>query len=583
MTAFIISEGKKEIILAGKNLTEIISEKLTSEEIDISYNENFSEIKAFPIILYPSDILTDENLSEIAGKLSSSDDMIFLTKDNVHGIKIIGKIPESKNFSKFKVKRIIPQKNFFVINSRESFLSAQKFILTGEKHIGKSTILGKNSYISDNSSVGKNVYIGENTKIINSCIENNAYISENVTIENSIVCENANIGCGEKIIGKIISKNILPPKKKMFGSDGKLSEISSHEAFCMGKNISGKKIFCAYSENACDIFESFCMSASENNDIVNFGNISENILRFAIQKGKCNFGLYFSADYIRCWESDSLYSGEKLKKLLEKCINQSREFPLVSHKLPSIPYKNIIDEYQKSLDEIYNVKESKVFADIYCKGCLKAICTEFVQKNNLTNRDNPRISFSIDESGLKVCAYSEETGYVPHEKLIMLCMTREKNPHVSVPENFPEVTDKIIKTERISVNPDYDKMSDSEAKRDLSARKNALPMYFDAVKILARILKILNEENISFYELTKSIPEYSHSGRIIHVNDKSEKIFKKLNLPESGGKLKTEHGKARLFPLRTGGIFLTAESMSLEISAEICDEASEILKKLGNE
>lgn len=579
MTAFIVSENNYEIKIIGKSLTEIISEKLTSEKINISYDDNFSNAVSLPIIIYPSNIFTDENLAELAKKISP-DEMIFLTKDKTHGIKMLGSIPKNNDLSKFKVKIITPAKDFFIINSRESFLLTQKHLLSGKNQIGKSTVIGKNVYISENSYVGKNVYIGENTKIIDSCVEDNAYISDNVTVKESIVCEKANIGCGETKFKKIISKNIFPPKKKIFETDGKLHNINANEAFNMGKNVSGKIILCAYSENAKDIFEAFCLSAYEASNIINFGNISENILRFAIQENKCDFGLYFSEEYVRAWSGDSLYASENLKKSLESGIQRFCEYSPLSYKPLFIPYRSISEYYRESLNEIYSVKESKVFADIYCKDYLKMICAEFAEKNKLTDRNNPRISFSINSDGMRVCAYSDETGFIPHEKLIMLCMTREKSGFVSLPMDFPETADRIKKVRRMDINPDYEKMTETEIKRDLSARKNANPLYFDAIKIIARILRILYDEDINFYELAKSIPEYSYSGRIIPIHEKSEKIFKKLGLSERGGNVKTSYGKARLFPLRTGEIFLAAESMSLEISAEICDEAIEILNHI---
>ncbi len=609
MTAVIVCPNGFGIKLCGVRFTELAAKKLKSEGISgISFSHDraeeikseFKKAKDFPVILFPVNVLTKEDVSVFENEradITAISGRVFAVNILPENFSSLDDLLSSAKKEKLTIKEKNAEKYFLAVNSREDYLKAQRDILSGkftpqakisscalkgaryaDKNIffGKNTVISENVMISDGSYIGDNVYIGADSVIRSSAVMDNAFISSGVILENSIVYENASVGCGRKIscktVGNGSEKNRDIFKRKVFGTDGRLSGVNPSEAYSMGKILAGKNVCAAYSSVSEELFTAFADGVRDaEGKVINLGEISENVFRIFMRKEPADFGVYFAESHIRPWSADGLFSDESLRRKLEEGINSSDGGYFGSGEKISLPPKNIREKYLMQLFNIFRSERAgEFFADISCSDeFLSGLCREFAEENHLLDREKPRIAFHISSDGARISAYTDETGYVFHEKLVMLCMLHSQNK-ISLPSDFPSAAEKLAAIERFDIAPNYEKMSEEEETRDKNARFHADMRLFDAPSVMALVLEMLCKKNTTLLNAVRELPVYSFSGRMIPLRTAPSDIFRRMGLPESGGKLYAERGKAFVRPMRTGGIILSAESASMEISAEIC-------------
>ncbi|MGN1417269.1 MAG: hypothetical protein ACI4XF_10510 [Oscillospiraceae bacterium] len=640
MTTILICPKKYEYKLCGRRLSDFALEKIkrtggdivcTSDEPDDIRNA-VKHCRTLPVLIYPVNILTAADLLPLVSACRKGYDMAVLKAvdepEHSHRIIAANRLPVGFDDiddlyaaalrERFNIRSVFTEEYYSVIDSRESYLAVQNAILGREfipdtpyednelkprymayrgleaeepLYIGRNCVLGENVKISRGTYIGDNVYIGSNTEIIRSAVMDGAYISGGAYLKNVIVEENAAVAHGQReshciLHGKRADMSAAENIPPLFGTDGRMNgNISTAAAFSMGQAAAApeKSAAIAYSDPAaaaaCEAFAAGAVSCGGN--VTDFGELPENVFRYALKNSMCSCGVYFGYDYIRPWNGDGLPSEEALRRKLETAVGFGCEPERSPVSCGLTRADSIYNSYINYIDKLIVSDISGFFADVTTPdGALYELCRDFTERHGANDRSKTRIAFHISGDGSRISAYTEETGYVFHERLVMLCLSRMKRPTAAVSSRFPHAAEKLIKLERFEYAPDYSAMTPEEVKADKKARANADPALFDGVAVMAMVLNILASEGITLEEAVSKLPKYSSSGRMIPLSANAAELFRRLGLPPKGGELPAERGKAEVRPMRTGGVILYAESASAEISAEICGFYEDAFRRL---
>lgn len=642
MTTVLICPKKYDHKLCGRRLSDLAIEKIRTLGGDIvCTSDEPADIKkavlhcrTLPVLIYPVNVLTSADIAPLVSACRKGYDMAVLkavgNTEQCIGIIAANRLPAGFDDTndiyaaalreKFNIKSVFTEEYCTVINSRESYLSAQKAILGREfipsaytedyelkprytayrgleaeepLYIGKSCVLGENVKLSRGTYIGDRVYIGANTEIIGSAVLDGAYISGGAYLENVIVEENASVSHGSRetdciISGKsspdITSENYHP----LFGTDGKMNRnLSAAAAYSAGQAAASENsIAVGYNSpaalGACEAFAAGTVYCGGN--VTDFGELPENVFRYALRNSMCSCGVFFGYEYLRPWNGDGLPSEESLRKKLEKAIQLGGNYEKSRISCGLTRADCIYSSYNNYIDKLIVSDISCFFADITVPNdTLYALCKDFAERHNAADRSKPRIAFHISGDGSRISAYTEETGYVFHEKLVMLCLSRMKRKSAAVSSKFPRAAEKLLRLERFEYAPDYSAMSAEEVRADKKARADADPLLFDGLAVMAMVLNILASEQLTLEQAVAKLPKYSSSGRMIPLSVSASELFRRFGLPPRGGNLPAERGQAEVRPMRTGGVILYAESASAEISAEICSFYEDRFKNIMRE
>ncbi len=640
MTVILICPKEYEIKLCGRKLSDFALEKIKDlggaiicvSDSGEAVRRAFEKAVSTPVLIYPTNFLTAAPVTPAVKACRKGYDMAVIS--SAYGgrgeIFALNRLPEgfidtdnlrtAAAAEGFNIKRILTEDFCTEINGRESYLAAQKAIMNGEyvpevpfkdtdflpgsaktrgakcsfpAYIGKNCVIGENVRIAEGTSIGDNVYIGANSELIGSAVMDGAYVSGGCILKNSIVSENAAVSHGKKAENSILTGRFgespsYSEKPPAFGSDGIMARVlSPSEAFTLGQAFALKNTAFACSEENFPAAEGFSAGViAAGGNVTDFGAVPENVFRFALKSSMCGCGIYFGSDYLRIWDGDGFPSDESQRRLAEDAIHHpGKDFKAQTSQTGGIiKAGNIYDSYNNYLDKLIVSDISGIFADVTIPDKeLYAICRSFTERHGADCRDNPRIAFHISSDGGRISAYTDETGYVFHDRLAMLCMMRSSSPYVSVGSGFPHVQlrrakgEGVINLKRFDYAPDRAAMTSEEAKADKAVRTAAKLKYFDGAAIMAMILNILSEEKLTLEKAVSALPSYSSSSRMIPLKSSTEEILRRIGLSPRGGMLPAERGKAYIRPLRTGGVILSAESASLEISSEICGFYEELL------
>lgn len=641
MTTILICPDKCEYKLCGRRLSDFAVEKLrrlggdivcTSDKPD-DIRSAVKHCRTLPVLIYPVNILTAADLLPLVSACRKGYDMAVLKvmgdPEQCPGIIAMNRLPvgfddldelySAAVREKFSIRSVFTEEYYSVISSRETYLAAQQAILCRDfipdapyeerelmprymayrgleseepLYIGRNCVLGENVKLSRGTYIGDNVYIGANSEIVRSAVMDGAYISGGAYLENVIVEENAAVAHSQRetdcvIRGKRADSCSGESVSPLFGTDGKMDRsISTAAAYSSGQAAASEKsIAVAYGDTAaagvCEAFAAGAVSCGGN--VTDFGELPENVFRYALKNSMCSCGVYFGYEYIRPWNGDGLPSDEELRQKLEMAVRSGGRLGINRTACGLTRADNVYNSYNNYIDKFIVSDISGFFADVTTpNNALYDLCRDFTERHGADDRSKPRIAFHISGDGSRISAYTEETGYVFHERLVMLCLSRSKSPTAAVSSRFPHAAEKLLKLERFEYAPDYSAMTPEEVRADKKARENADPALFDGLAIMAMTLNILASEDISLEEAVSKLPKYSSSGRMIPLSADAAELFRRLGLPPKGGKLPAERGQAEVRPMRTGGVIIYAESASAEISAEICGFYEEEFKKLSN-
>lgn len=492
-------------------------------------------------------------------------------------------------------------------------------------NIGMGCVIGKGTVIEDNAAIGDSVditgtYIGEYAKIGNRVKAENAVICKNSRIDNgaelerlsvagegSSIGENAVVCEGVKLWnGKMLPKNTRLKTNLRFGSkpeftfneEGSDKLISPVQAVSIGcalgsvLNTGSSVLVCCESEDCSAYAKSLASGImSTGVSVWDLGVSHERAADFASKTLKAEVYAVMYANpspklMLRC------PGGLRIKRDMENAIEQ---------RLKTRAYRlEDISDFGKyifcgGLNEMYLSKLASRFPHM-----LNGINVTVKTSNEKTAQeidklispindiDGEEIIFHFLENGSKVTAYSEKTGYILYEKLVLLCVKAhfEKNEEAAIPFTFPSVFDDLARENSKKIYRYFTSScshADDDARRLAASDSNSY--VHDGMYLIADILSYLTENSISLSEAVSELPDFYTSERFLTISDdkKSDSFIRELKSKykrsDEGIVINQNNARAVIKPMRKGkGLMLYADAERAEIAAELCDSIEKRLR-----
>ncbi|MCD7741285.1 MAG: hypothetical protein LUI06_03670 [Ruminococcus sp.] len=197
----------------------------------------------------------------------------------------------------------------------------------------------------------------------------------------------------------------------------------------------------------------------------------------------------------------------------------------------------------------------------------------------LNDLDGERIIFHISNDGTTCTAYTDSTGYVINERLVLLALKSafERNIPVALPFTFPMAADKIA--EQMSgqlYRYFHSSYNDGDfAARNIASRDDNL-FVRDGVALMCLICSYLSLKKMTLGEAIEDLPEFYSSQRFAAVDGSENDIYKALDCKQEGGEgIVLTNGDSRVMvrPLsHRHGLIIFTESVNAEMASSLCDD-----------
>lgn len=498
--------------------------------------------------------------------------------------------------------------------------------------IGKGVYIEAGAIVENGSVLEDNAIIHKGVRVSGSVVRSGAEIFRNCDIVNCVVGEGASVGenskCGElSVIGKnsrvmsasaihrgvIISDDrVVEPnsevytdisiknhKRIAFDDEGYLGSellgITAHEASKIGSAIAsavkkGEQI--AISANAQNPLVTALISGitASGADAVCFFSMPYSSLLYCAKKVEAALVVYItfsSCMRIKVSEPSGLLVTRKAERIIEGAVNSgnARVVPLCEYgKVYNLSDMAFL--YRKRLEEILPQRLEGVLVRIKCSDSrVCGLFDEIIRPRNDIKGES--ITFHITNDATRLSAYSEATGYIFHESLILLgikILSQYGILKYSLPYTFTSVAEDYAKKFSAEVlrycNTPYD---DTEKPvRDI-AKGEDNSFIHDSMILMCIIASYLSSQGITLAQAVADIPQFYSNQRFVSIADTSAEILRKLRGSTSYAKegviYENERSRAIVRPIKSGkGIMIFAQSYKYETAAAICDEIERKLK-----
>lgn len=496
-------------------------------------------------------------------------------------------------------------------------------------YIGRNVKIGEGSVIGEGTVIGDNVTIGKNVKLHGCIIMNGVYIGDRAECSGCVVCRNATLlslcrvnedsVIGESAVigensvveggvkvwnGKHIERNTTAVfdvrygslKPLCIGDDGIYGEtggeMSAFSAVKAGMSLvnAGKKIAVGY-RGAGNASRAVAMAlasgiSSSGGDVLFIGECTENELAYITKECGQELGVYAesgSITKIKLFSKYGFYADEETERRIEQ--------GLCGNTLSRAPYFEFGEIfYGSQMRKLYEMELAG--RTCFCRqydidistsnNDIKNLCEKFIKGNKNAEE---KIVFQISSDGRKASAFSESTGFVFYEKLIMLCCKSEfeKGNDVSLPYSFSLSVDELAAEYDRKVLRFSERIPDEELVM-LAAEEKYLN---DGIILSMEIVNMLCESCKSFSGLVDTLPKKFASSRFVSCDSDDMEFMRILSgdgeIKREGVWIKDKNGDVFLKPSRSGkSIMLYAESFSSETASEICSSYEDIIRRRSN-
>ncbi len=501
-------------------------------------------------------------------------------------------------------------------------------------YIGKNVVIETGSVIDRGSVIDDGAYIEKRSRVSGAYVGRGAYISSRSELTSCVICPGARLlrsaVCGENsVVGERAcigeGARILDGVKIWAGKE------VTHGAV-VGNNVTigiGKPAFidddCSYEFNGCITMPSdaaaFGMAvgtALDIGDVVvagrsggsaaealhsgfiagllssgvtvfDLGECTQQQAMYAVNRLTARLGCFSAADYserIKLMERGGIPLKRKTEHKIEEAYNR-RDFRQLSYHSygTRIDMHGIAALYERFLGDMLPSEFKGVNVQIRTSDKKTAQIAEnlFHSRNDT---DGERIVFHLSTDGGSCSAYSDKTGYIFHERLVLLAMKAayEQGIPVSVPYAFPMGADSLAEEQNGRL---YRYYNCSDTDEDEEARKVAKrPDNFfvrDGLALAVVISAYLSQKGITLSDAAQSIPRFYTTQRFVSVNCNPVRLIKEFTLAKSGSPegavYQGNESRAVIRPLKSGsGIMIFAESFKSETACSLCDEIQRKIK-----
>ncbi len=594
----------------------IISEEMLSCELD---NEDIkSEKKGLFSLL---SIKKDKNIYVYADESCEAGDRKPFYEKISSPEELLNTAERMMTSGAFKLGNMIEDK---VISNTPYLFRGVTFIppvfIGKNVNIGMGSVIGNGTVIEDNASIGEcaditGSYIGSYAKIGGRVKIDSAAICKNATLEKGSECERMSVvGDGGTVEeNSVVSEGIRLWNRKTLkkntrlrtnlrkggkaeftfsdeGCDKLISPIQAVSAGCAvgsSLNIGASVAVCSDSEECISYAKAFMSGVmSSGSDVWDLGVSNERTADFSANMLKADMYAVISANpspklTLRCpgglhIKRDTEYSIERRMKTRVFRQEDISRFGKYSK------CDGIDEMYISHLKSIFPKKLNNI--NVTVKTSSEKTAEEVDRLiYPLNDINGEEIIFHFLDNVGKVTAYSESTGYVLYERLLLLAVKAhfEKGEDVAVPFTLPCVFDETASGYNANL---YRYFSSSCSSADNCGRKLALResnrFVHDGMFLIADILKYLTESKKSFAQAVLKIPQFYSSERFISLSDKDEitadfyrKIKAKSKRSDEGIVISKNDARAIIKPMHRGkGFMLFVDAHKAETAAAMCDD-----------
>ncbi len=482
--------------------------------------------------------------------------------------------------------------------------------------IGAGTVLGENVTVCrgaklNGAIVMDGAYIGERVSVSGAVIGTGARLLSGVSVndgaiigDNAVIAEQAVILSGVKIwndrhieayatAAQDIRRGFLAPLK--IGEDGICGETGSmmtpQTAAAVGSSLAslGGRIGIGCKGSPASVSIAMAIAAgvtAAGAEAWFFGEASEPETNFCTASSGLSAGCWVEAGVtakIKFFSGDGSPLGRSEEKIIENGINRSEYrragFMHFGEIRDSAAIKRL---YENMLENSAPKKLTSIRAVINTSGTsVNNICGNILDRIN--SRSGKPVVFHIGGDGRGVSAYTDETGYIFEEKLMLIACRRrfEQGKDIALPYNFPHAADKLAKKYGRKVLR-YSGCPSDPSDRKARELARETPFIRDGAALMLAVLEAMESHGKLPAEEIADLPEIALSTRFIAIDKQPVKllrsIFSERQVSGDGVSIDDRRGKVLIRPLKTGkGVIMQVESYSMEAASELCDFYQDLL------
>lgn len=505
-----------------------------------------------------------------------------------------------------------PSEEFFAGSGCEIDESA---VIDGGAVLGENVTVGKNAKIHG-GYIGSGCYIGRSCTVNQAVIGRSVRLSEGASVfegavigENAVIEENASVSPHVKIWNgrhiepfSCVSNDIKYGFSKPFSlneegitgeTNGVITPQSAAAAGSAAASLGNKILVgCSGTKAAKALALAFCsgvMAAGRN--VWFLDEVTEPELCCCIRICGAGAGCFIEAGIsakMRFFSSDGLPLSRREERYIENGINRGEYRRSGFMRFGSILECSEIRElYRSRLQKLFHHKLNGIRAVIKSPNRrITDTCEEMLKEIN--DDSGEPIIFHISGDGTKISAFTEETGYIFYEKLVLICCKDRftKGLDAALPADFPTAAESLAETYGRKVLR-YSLCSDNS---DKAARKAAAENSFvnDGIVLMSELLGIISAAGRSLKELCAELPEFAAVNRFIALNGRGRQISLLRELcseqqaSSDGIVINDKRGRVMIRPVKTGqGVMMHVESCSIEAASELCDFYQDALNMLS--
>lgn len=500
--------------------------------------------------------------------------------------------------------------------------------------IGRNCDIAPDAELADGAVIGDNVFIGSGAKICGGIIGSGAYIGRRATVNYAIIGKNARIGESAAVFeGAVIGEGAVIEESAAVNPNVRIWNGRHIEPFACAANdikygfarpaaldeegITGETngiitpqlaatvgsaaasagrrtaVGCgngAASEALALAVISGIMAAGSDVWFIGRSTLPE--LAYCAKLCGAEISCYVEAGVtakLRFLSADGLPLSGSQERLIEKGINRGEyrrsgftRFGKTSFcgEIRSLYRGRIWDIMPKS------AKGIKIIINTPC-GRISELCDSIMR--DISDKNGTPTVFHIGGDGVKISVYTEDTGYIFHDKLALICCKSrlERGETVSLPEDFPHAAEALSEKYggRILRYSFCSDGSDSEARQAAESTE----FIRDGVILMAELLNIMRESGKTLKELCAELPDYATVNRFIALDAAKlghtallRELCTEKQLRGSGVTINDRRGRVMIRPVKTGkGVMMHVESYSAEIASELCDFYQDTLNTLA--
>ena len=231
--------------------------------------------------------------------------------------------------------------------------------------------------------------------------------------------------------------------------------------------------------------------------------------------------------------------------------------------------------YRQEIEE--KLKGSSRYSVTFCRS------GQGVRKTFSYSGDKEEVSAALSADGTKASLFSKPSGFISMDELMLIkCLELfEKGDNAALPFCFPCIADNFAKEHGCKILRYYTAHGSGS---DSRARKLAAEQRFtlDGAYLAAEVLSYSDRKNIGLDELRRIIPDHYTAKRFVELKEERTKNiiqrFKGRFTPD-GAVFEKNTSRVVMQPSSSGkGVWLRAESFSMEAAAELCTGVEEKLK-----